>query len=86
MLYGARHRGHAAALVLQSPLARLDMARLVARFRSAPEEAHADACSSPRRNTSKGEPCSCDRGITSTRCTSANRSSGAPIPSGRDSI
>jgi pimeloyl-ACP methyl ester carboxylesterase len=33
MLYGARHPGHAAALVLQSTLARFDLARLVEGFR-----------------------------------------------------
>jgi pimeloyl-ACP methyl ester carboxylesterase len=33
MLYGARHPGHAAALVLQSTLARFDLARLVDGFR-----------------------------------------------------
>lgn len=34
MLYGARHPGHAAALVLQSTMARLDMARLAEGFRA----------------------------------------------------
>lgn len=33
MLYGARHPGHAAALVLQSTKARFDLARLVSGFR-----------------------------------------------------
>jgi pimeloyl-ACP methyl ester carboxylesterase len=33
MLYGARHPGHAAGLVLQSTMARFDLARLVAGFR-----------------------------------------------------
>lgn len=33
MLYGARHPGHAAALVLQSTMARFDLARLVEDFR-----------------------------------------------------
>jgi pimeloyl-ACP methyl ester carboxylesterase len=33
MLYGARHAGHAGALVLQSTMARFDLARLVAGFR-----------------------------------------------------
>jgi proline iminopeptidase len=33
MLYGARHPGHAAALVLQSTMARFDLARLVEGFR-----------------------------------------------------
>ena len=33
MLYGARHRGHAAGLVLQSTLARFDLPRLVEGFR-----------------------------------------------------
>jgi proline iminopeptidase len=33
MLYGARHPGHAAALVLQSTFARFDLARLVEGFR-----------------------------------------------------
>jgi proline iminopeptidase len=34
MLYGARHPGHAGALILQSTLARLDVPRLVDGFRS----------------------------------------------------
>ena len=33
MLYGARHPGHAAGLVLQSTHARFDLARLVEGFR-----------------------------------------------------
>ena len=33
MLYGARHPGHAAALILQSTMARFDLARLVEGFR-----------------------------------------------------
>ena len=34
MLYGARHPGHAAALILQSTMARFDLARLVDGFRT----------------------------------------------------
>jgi proline iminopeptidase len=34
ILYGARHRGHAKALILQSTLARFDLSRLVDGFRS----------------------------------------------------
>jgi len=33
MIYGARHQGHAAGLVLQSTMARFDLARLVSGFR-----------------------------------------------------
>lgn len=33
MLYGTRHPGHAAALILQSTMARFDLARLVGGFR-----------------------------------------------------
>ena len=35
MLYGARHLGHAGALILQSTMARFDLARLVEGFRRA---------------------------------------------------
>jgi pimeloyl-ACP methyl ester carboxylesterase len=35
MLYGARHPGHPAALILQSSMARFDLGRLVQAFRSA---------------------------------------------------
>jgi proline iminopeptidase len=35
MLYGARHPGHAGALILQSTMARFDLARIVDAFRSA---------------------------------------------------
>jgi pimeloyl-ACP methyl ester carboxylesterase len=34
MLYGARHPGHAGAIILQSTMARFDLARLVEGFRS----------------------------------------------------
>jgi proline iminopeptidase len=42
MLYGARHPGHAGALILQSTMARFDLARLVEGFRSMAGDAVAE--------------------------------------------
>jgi proline iminopeptidase len=53
MLYGARHPGHAAALVLQSTMARFDLGRIVEEFRRAGGDEVAEIA---RRSYGGGDP------------------------------
>ena len=65
MLYGARHPGHAAALVLQSTMARFDLERLVRVSAASP---------ATRSRSSRGATSAANRSRTTSRLSSSPRS------------